>query len=422
MDRHPRLPYQEDKRPRFFYGYTVVIAAFIIMVVVHAAMYSFGVFLKPMANEFGWTRAATSGAFSISLIVEAFLCLLTGRLTDKYGPRIVVTICLFLSGLAYILMSQIDAIWQIYLLYGLPIAIGLAGCFVPLMATISRWFTKKRALMSGIVVSGVAAGTMIGPPVTSQLIASYGWRTTYLVMGIVFLVSLLIASQFLRRDPGKVRHLPYGEDELKRKDSISQAGGFSVRQAIHTRQLWLLFAMYIVFGTSQMAIMIHIVPHTTDIGIHPITAANIMTVIGALSLAGRIMLGGLADRIGNKPTLIIGLVIVSFAVFWLQLAGELRMFYVFAALFGFGYGGEVALLSPVLAELFGLGALGTFVGMITGAYAFGCGVGPLLAGLIFDASGNYYSAFLVCGVLAVTSLILVLLLKPIQKKVLIRNT
>lgn len=384
------------------------------MVILHAAIYSYGVFFKPMSEEFGWARAVTSGAFSMGMFVTAVLFLVSGRLSDKFGPRIVDSVCGLLFGLGFLLISQVNALWQLYIFWGLLLGMGNSGGFVPLTSMVARWFARRRAVMTGIVVAGVGVGTMIGPPAASQLIIEHGWRTSYLVMGSIFLVLFVLAAQFLRRDPAKMGQLPYGGNA---KESLTAAvSGSSLHEALRTSQFWMLFITYIFFGISQMAVMVHIVPNITDLGISPVTAANIMTFIGAFSIAGRIIFGSVGDRIGYRKALIIGMSVLSATLFWLPAADEVWMLYLFAGVFGFSYGGEVALLSPLVAELFGLGALGTILGVITFAYATGCAVGPLVAGGIFDMAGSYYTAFMVCAILMVAGLILVIRIKPIHRE------
>jgi len=412
------LPTTESKNPRFFYGYVVVVAACTVIAVLSAANYSYGIFLKPMAAEFDWTRAMTSGAHSTAMLVQGFILIVTGRLTDRFGPRIVTVVCSCLYALGLFLMAQIEAVWHLYLFWGVIVGLGTGGGLVPMTSTVARWFVKRRGLMNGIVVAGVGIGTMIGPPASSHFLLSYGWRTSYVIIGGICLVLLVVASQFLRRDPEQKGLLPYGSSLVEQKEPTQDLGGFSLSGSLHTRQLWMICTIYMLFGISQMAIMIHIVPHATDQGISPIAAANIMTVIGGLGIAGRVILGGAADRIGNKKALIIGLGLMSVAVFSLQISGDMWLLYIFAAAFGFGYGGEIALMSPVMAELFGLRALGVILGVVSCAYFIGCAIGPLVAGHMFDVTGNYYSAFLICGIFCIIGLILVLLLKSTHKELL----
>ncbi len=415
MDKHAVLPTTGSKKSGFFYGYIVVLVAFFVLVIMLGLLYSFGVFLKPLSAEFGWTRAMTSGAYSMGLLITGLLYMVTGRLNDRFGPRIVITACGFLLGLGYLLMSQISALWQLYLFWGVIVAMGLSGGFVPMTSTVARWFVQRRGVMTGIVTAGVGAGTMIVPPVASWLISSYGWRTAFLVIGIIALVLLMLAAQFLKRDPSKTGQLPYGENEVKPENSISEAKGFSFREAVHTQQFRMVWTIYFFFGVSLGTVMVHIVPHATDLGISVMIAANILAIIGGLNIVGRIGIGSVSDRAGRKSSLIIGFVLFLVALLWLQLARELWMLYLFAIIFGFGMGGVVALQSPVAAELFGLRAHGAILGAVVFGTATGGAIGSLLAGRIFDITGGYYLAFLVCAVLAIVGLILVWLLKPTRR-------
>ena len=189
-----RVPQSPRARPRFFYGYIVVGAALIIMAVMYGAYNSFGIFFKPVLTDFNWTRAVTSGGLSLSWIVHGLLGIIMGRLTDRFGPRVVLTICGFLLGLGYLLMSQIGTVWQLYLFYGVIIGAGMGGSWVPIVSTVARWFVKRRNLMTGIVLSGVSIGTLIGAPVASRLISAYDWRMSYVIVGGIVLVVAVLAA------------------------------------------------------------------------------------------------------------------------------------------------------------------------------------------------------------------------------------
>ena len=200
----------ENVKPKFFYGYIVVAVAVGIMMLAWGANRTFGVFLEPLINEFSWTRAGVSGAFTLCMLITGLLGIVAGRLNDRFGPRLVMTACGFFVGLGYLLMSQISTIWQLYLFYGVIIAMGTSGGYVPLVSTVARWFVKRRGLVTGIVISGIGLGTMVVPPIAAQLISSYGWRTSYIIVGIAALVLIILAAQFLKRDPSQVGQLPYG--------------------------------------------------------------------------------------------------------------------------------------------------------------------------------------------------------------------
>lgn len=402
----------EDRNPKIFYGYIVVAAAFFIMMVMWGGLYSFGVFFKPVLREFGWTSAAISGAYSLCFLLLGMLSIVTGRITDKFGPRVIVIICGLFFGLGYMLMSQINAIWQFYLFYGVMVAIGISGSYVPLVSTVARWFVKRRGLMIGIVLSGVGIGMMIIPPLATQFILIYGWRTSYVIIGLVALVLIISAAQFLKRDPGQVGQLPYGADEVKAGNLNLEASGLSLQQAVRTRQLWLLWVIFLFAGFGIQAVLVHIVPHAIELGVSAATAATILVAIGGFNTAGRIIMGSAADKIGSKPALIISVILMSVALFWLVVVREMWMFYLFALIFGIPLGGFLALLSPVVIDVFGLRAQGVLLGVVHFGFAIGETIGPVTAGGLFDVTGSYNLAFLIGASIISVGLILTLLVRP----------
>jgi len=403
-------------KPGFFYGYIVVVAALCIMAAIWGTYYAFGVFFKPVLTEFGWTRAMTSGAFSLSMIMHGLVGVVMGGLNDRLGPRIVMTLCGFLLGLGYLLMSQVSTFWQLYLFYGVIIGTGMGGAFVPLLSTVARWFVARRGTMTGIVLVGTGIGALIGPPVANQLISTYDWRTSYIIIGSIVLVVVVSVAQLLRRDPSQIGQVPYGESEGEEQQLKLGDEGFSLKEAVYTRQFWLFFVMLICIGFIMYTIIVHIVPHVTDLGISSAGAANILATIGGLLIVGRVVLGSAADRIGNRQVFIIGFILTSAASFWLVSAAEMWMFYLFAVVFGFAHGGMGASESPLVAELFGLSSHGLIFGAAILGFTIGAAIGPLLAGYIFDVTGNYQVAFLVCASAGIVGLALTMLLRPIRGK------
>lgn len=355
---------------------------------VWGAQYSFGVFFKPMVNEFGFSRAALSGAYSIGLVIQSVACIFTGKLCDKYGPRLVVTICGSLLGISYLLMSQVQAIWQIYIIFGVFSSIGVAGTWVPLLSTISRWFISKRGLMSGITSAGVGAGVMLVPALSSFLISGFGWRTSYIMIGLAVLLLVFACAQMLKRDPSEIGLTALGTSA----HHDHHARHFTFREALASTQFWLVCGVFLMMGSCLQSILVHIVPHATDVGIAEITAATIISVIGAVSIISKVSLGVVIDRLGSKPVAVMigALMLAAFII--VQLSDTLWVLYVFAVIFAFGYGGFAAIQSPYLAELFGLKYHGTIFGFtmfIIGLGAFG----PFIAGKIFDATSSYRLAF-----------------------------
>jgi len=417
LSNHEVLSSVASKKPRLFYGYVIVAVGFIILTVVMGLIFNFGVFFKPFLDDFGWTRAQTSGAYALLFTVYGVLGIFAGRLNDRLGPRLILTVSSILLGLGYFLISRVTALWQLYFFYGVIIGIGTGGCFVPLTSTIARWFVKRRGLMTGIMVSSIGVGSMIMPPIATQLISAYGWRTAYVIFGIVVLVVTLVTAQFLRRDPAQVGQLPDGAGEVNQGSSTLQTQGFSLRETIRTSQFWMLCVMFFCFGYSMHAITVHIVIHATGLGISLVDAAKILVVIGGLNIVGRLVMGVGSDRIGNKRGLIIAFVLLSAGVLWLQFARELWSLQLFAVLFGLANGGVIVLMSSVGADLFGLRSHGAILGIYTFLFSVGGAIGSVVSGRIFDITNSYQLAFWVFAALGIAGLILSLFLKPISGKV-----
>jgi len=420
LDKYEALPSIGSKKPKFFYGYVIVAAAFVMLTVMGGTYYSFGVFFTPLLTEFGWTRAMTSGAFSLCIMLEGVLGMVMGRATDRFGPRIVITLCGFFLGVGYLLMSQTTSLWQFYLFYGVIVGIGLGGIWVPPVSIVVRWFTKRRNMMTGIAVAGTGIGGLITPLIANWLISTYAWRVSYVILGSVVLVLIVLAAQFLKRDPAQVGQLPYGENGKGIHELQLGNNGLSFREAVHTKQLWLVSGMFFLFGFCVFTIMVHIVPHAIELGIPSASAANILAIIGGVGIAGKTIMGMATDKIGTRTGIIIGFVLMLVSLLWLVAARELWMLYLFAIIFAFGYATMVALMSPIIVELFGLSSVGILLGIVNFAATIGCAIGPVLAGWLFDINGSYQLAFLLSAAASLIGLIITLFLKPIPRQ--IKNT
>lgn len=407
-----QLP-QSDSR--FFYGYIVVSTSFFIHMIAFSLYDSFGVFFNPLLNEFGWTRAMISGASSLSFILMGVLGIVMGGLTDRFGPRIVLTICGFLLGLGYLLMSQVQDRWQLYLLYGVAIGVGMSGIWAPLLSLVGRWFVKRRGLMTGIVIAGGGIGALAGPMVITRLIAAHGWRTSCIMLGSITLLVIVLIAQFLKRDPGDIGQLAYGASEEREPAVASEVPGFSLKEVVHTPQFWLVFFMLFCLGVGIFSILVHIVPHSRELAVPAITAANILACIGGVSIIGNLAMGRAVDKIGPRQVLIIGLILMLAALLWLVPAREVWMLYLFAVVFGFAHGGTATAHAPVVARLFGLNSLGSIFGLATLGFTLGGAAGPVMTGYIFDLTGSYKLAFISCAVIGFIGLVLAAILRPTKR-------
>lgn len=402
-------------KPGLFYGYVVVAAAFFILVVSWGPHAAFGFFLNPLIAEFGWTTAMTSGAFSVSMFIYGLLGIVVGGLTDKFGPRLVVTLCGILIGAGFLLTSTVNTLWQLYLYFGVILGIGLSGIWVPQLSSVARWFVKRRSLMTGIVIAGVGISQLVTPPVISRLIAAYDWRRSYFTIGVVVSICVIIAAQFLRRDPAKMGQLPYGVDKVEQQVEQSGHGGFSLKEAVHTAQFWIASAVLFCEGFLCFTVFVHLVPHAIKLEISAISAANILAVMGGVSLVGNYIMGGIADRIGNRKVFILSFVLISAALLWLMFAGELWMLFLFAVVSSLAFAGMGIGESPLVAGLFGLRFHGVIYGVVHVGFTIGAALGPFVTGYIFDLTDSYQMAFLVGAVIGIVGIIFAIVLRPTKR-------
>lgn len=372
---------------------------------------SFGVFFTPLLAEFGWTRATLSGAYSVGFLTMGVMSIVAGAASDRFSPRFMVTLGTVFFGVGQLLLSQIHAVWQMYLIF-LITGTGASTPDVVLLSTIARWFTRKRGIMSGIAKMGTGAGMLIMPLLLTWLISSYGWRNTYIILGVLVFITLIPLCRFLRRDPAQVNQLPDGEKEIAAGTLAFDKVGLTFREAAHTKQLWIICSIWLAGLFCIQSMMVHIAPHAIALGFSKVNAASVLSVYGAVSIVGRFAMGYAGDRVSNVRMLSGCFLSLVVAIFVLQFAHDLWSLYIFASFWGLGQGGTIAALSPAMAELFGTRAHGTLLGIMFFAGTVGGAVGPSLAGYIFDVTRSYRLDFVILLIVASIGLLLTLALKP----------
>jgi MFS family permease len=416
-DREKQLANAKGNSGSLFYGYWIVFATFIFMATSFGLLFSFGVFFKPLISEFGWPRSVTSGAYSALTFISGLMGILAGRISDKLGSKtIAVTTGLFL-GFGFLLLSKINTIWQFYLIYSLILAAGVGAVWPGLAPSVARWFIAKRGLMTGIASSGSGFGTFIFPPLAALIISIYDWRRAYMTIGAATLIFLVLIALLFKRDPAQIGQLPYGQKTNINGTLSKEAEGLCFKEAILTKPFLLLCTIYFFYGYVIHTVMVHIVPHATDMGISSETAPHILSVIGATSIASRVFMANVSDRIGAKPSITIVLSVLTVSLVFIQWARNTCLLYLFAFFFGLPHGGALPLLALAVVDLFGLPAIGVILGVVVFSYTVGASMGPLFSGYIFDVMESYNFAFWGAAGFAAISLILVCCLNvPFKKK------
>ena len=370
------LPSKTAHPPQFErdspHAWRIVAAGFFSCFILFGVAYSFGAFFKPMAAQFGANREATSAIFSITAFIYFMLGAVTGHLADRFGPRPIVSGGAIIMGIGLVLTAFIDRLWLGYLTYGIGVGAGVACCYVPLVASISGWFLRRRNTALGVAVSGIGAGTLAIAPLAGELIDHFGWRHAYIIMGVASTICLLACASLAERAPVEL-------------DSASPPLGHSLRRP----DFFVLYASSILWSVATSVPFVFLPVFAREQGFTEVASAALIGFIGFGSLAGRLGLGTLADRmttirIYRFAVLALGL---SFSI-WL-LAHSYGTLIVFALVMGASYGGAVTLSPAVIAELFGTQKLGVILGALWTSSAFGTLLGPPLAGAIVDHTGSY---------------------------------
>ncbi len=392
----------------FNYGYIVVIACFIIVMLNIGLFVSVGVFFKPILNEFGWSRAIISAPISMNALVTGLFSIVSGYLTDRYGPRIVISGCVLIAGTGYLLMSQLSNIWQLYLYLGLLTGIG-ASSMVPMLSSVPRWFVQRRTVMVGIISAGGGAGGLVLPLISAWLIGAYSWQTAYLILGSFYLGITIIAAQFLRRSPKTAVNnpAPKGTSEHKLPETSN-----SFSKIFRSLKFWLSNLMFFCFGVSALTVQFHIVNHATDISISPASAAGLLSMINGVSIIGSIVFGGLGDKFGNKALFILAFILISFSMISLLFINQLWQLNIFAIVFGLAFGTGLANAPALISKLFGITILGLILGITSLCQTIGGSIGGFLAGYIYDAQNSYKLIFIICAVLCMVGITAISWLKP----------
>jgi MFS family permease len=380
--------------PRLFYGYILVAFAIGIQIVAWGTYNSFGVFFNPLLAEFEWSRATLSGAASLAQMMVGVGAIFFGRLSDKFNPRLLVAGGGILASLGYFLMSRLNSVWELYLFYGVIAGIGLSGIDIILLSTTARWFIKRRGMMSGIVKMGTGIGILVMPVLLNFFISSYQWRTAFVITACIMASCLVLGAQFLVKDPSQKQQFPDGQKPANRLNNSPENMSLSLGEAIRTRRfLTLCLAYFTVFFCTSIMV-VHIVRYTIDLGHTASSGALVLAVIGGASIAGRFIMGTIGDKTGSKYALLVCLAVFVLVFIWLQFAHQLWQLFFFAVAYGFGHGGFYALISPAVAEFFGIRSHGVILGSIVFVSSIGGALGPVVAGYIFDVSSSYHIAFL----------------------------
>lgn len=363
-------------------GRLVVLAAFFGAMVGFGSLlvFSFGVFLKPLTSEFGWSRESVSAAFGFAAMAIAVSSPVLGRILDQHGARRVVLPCMVVFGVTFAQLSLLTP--SLVHLYATFVVLGIVGNGTTQMGysrAVSTWFTQNRGTALAIVMAGVGVGGMVFPGLAQWIITNHGWRAAYLVLGIIILVfGVPLTALFLRERPAALR-----------VDGRASHDGSTVREGLRTRPFWILCAVLFFASIAVNGAITHLSALLTDRGIAPEDAAVALSVLGGMSLCGRLVTGRLLDRYFGPWVSLLLLVGVAAGMLLLSVAHSKLMAVMAAALIGFGLGGEADVTPYLLSRYYGLRSFSTLYGLTWTAYAMAGALGPVVMGRVFDVTGSY---------------------------------
>ena len=350
------------------YGWIILAICLIVIAVSYGIRLSFGVFFKSLEQEFSWSRALTSSVFSVYALLGCVFAVLGGWIADRFGPKIVFISMGIFSFLGLAAASQVTEPWQLFLCYGLLVAAGTGATYPVATSVASRWFPRRRGFAISIVTSGVGLGSILVAPIAAYLIVDYGWRFSYLIMGIIALILISPISLLLKKPEGEManasstNHISLTEPRIF--SGSTEESELTLYQIIKKRNFSLLFVLWFFYSFCIFMVLTHIVRHAIDLKIDALLAASILSVSGIANIPGRIVSGLMSDRFGRKPIAIICASVMAISMLWLTQCSSLWMLYVFAIAFGASYGALSPPVTAMVGDNFGTRHIGLVFGLL----------------------------------------------------------
>ena len=370
-----------------FHGWFVVTAAFAVTFVGFGSAYTFSAFIESLQRDFAASRGSVSLVFSLAGFLYFGLGVLSGPLADRFGSRRLAVIGMLLTGIGLGLAGFAQSLTQVYTAYSLGVGLGVGCAYVPAVGAVQRWFVRRRGFASGLAVAGIGVGTLVMPPLASLLIADLGWRSAYLVLGAFAAIIGAGSALLIENDPRDRGLHPDGD--ARRERAAESPQGASMRDAITSCAFVGLYAACLICSFGVFVPFVHLVPYALDRGVPQSSAVLLLGMIGVGSTAGRIFLGGLADRMGRRASLLAMFVGMALSLAIWAVAGNVWTLAAFALAYGVFYGGWVAVLPAVVMDTFGGRNVSGIIGILYTSVAFGTLIGPSAAGFAFDVTHSY---------------------------------
>jgi sugar phosphate permease len=391
----------------FHYAWFVLIVSFLTTLTGAGIRSSPSVMINPFEAEFGWNRAAIAAAISLNLLLFGVAAPISGRLMDRYGPRVVMIGGLLTLAAGVAATTFMNALWQLVLLWGIVVGLAAGGTSSVLSATVAqRWFVARRGLALGLLNSASSTGQLIILPTLMVVIVASGWRAGSMLLAASCLVLAGLVFFFMRNEPSDVGLEPFGEgspEEGKGTGALRHARGasnISMREVIRTPTFWLLCgSFFICGGTANGLVGTHLIPHSIDHGIPQVTAAATLGIMGGMNFVGTVFSGWLTDRINTRKLLAMVYALRGLSLFILPFVTDYSQLFVFAVVYGLDWFATVPPTIALTGDTFGKNAIGTVYGWIFLSHQLGAAAMALGGGVIRVWLGDYSLAFVIGGAL-----------------------
>ena len=361
-----------------FLGWFVVAGAFAVLCLHYGVQSSYGVFLPHMLADLEWERSTLAAPFSLYVLLYTLLSYFAGRMTDRLGPRVVIGLGALGLGVGWALMSRIEALWEPYVYLGMA-AIGGAVAFVPCNATVIRWFVRRRGLALGLASSGISFAAVVGPLIAAVLIPVVEWRQALLMMGVGAGVIMLAASRLMHRDPESVSLLPDG-DLVSAKHTPVDLDGWTLPAARGTMTFWVLMVSLFISWLAIFVPFVHLPAYAVMRGIPHLESALLLALLGVGGLLARVIGGGLTDRFGRMPGIVVAIALQAFGFVGFTMSDSFFWLGVWAMAFGFGYSGVSVFFPALFGDFFGRAHAGAIVGFVFAVAGGSAAAGSLSCG------------------------------------------
>lgn len=399
---------------KIFYGWWIVFSCSIIGVIVGGVVFfGFTAFFEPIRNEFGWSYAQISLAASLQGLEMGIFAPVSGFIVDRYGARLLIFWGIIIIGLGLLLLSFTQSLIMFYSIF-LLISFGAGGCAAVVMNTaVANWFYRKIGIALGLMGSGIGAGGFVVFLIV-KLIDLFQWRKTLVILGLGIWALGVPLSLIIRDRPEDYGLLPDGEISDIPMSSVPldhAQSEMNLKQIIRERTFLLLNLAEITRMMSASAVILHVMPYLSSLGIQRTTGGLVAGAIPIIGIAGRLAFGWLCDIFDKKNMIVLSYIFLSAGMLSFSYAQEIIMIILFLAFFPIGHGGSMVIRGTILREFFGRNSFGRMIGITMGAGAFGGVIGPTLAGFVFDITGSYYLIWLIFSGLIGFSVILLLNIK-----------